>query len=56
MRTIKDALREDADYLETASVRLAGRCDIWQDRTVYALCVAVLHLIRWALSQDRRDP
>ena len=50
--TTRDLLIEDAEKIEEAASRTAGRCDIWQDRIVYNLCVAVLHLLRWAIRRN----
>lgn len=41
----RDELIKDARRMEEACERLATRKDIWQDRIVYWLCVAVLHLL-----------
>lgn len=43
---IRKALIEDAGNMEDACSRLANRQDIWQDRIIYWICVAVLHLLQ----------
>lgn len=43
---MRAALVEDAQHMEEACERLVDRSDIWQDRIVYWLCVAVLHLLQ----------
>jgi len=41
-----ETLIADAQRMEDACSRLANRQDIWQDRIVYWICVAVLHLLQ----------
>ena len=41
----KETLLEDLDNMEDAMSKTADRCDIWQDRIIYALCKAVYHLL-----------
>lgn len=43
---MRAALVEDAQHMEEACERLVNRVDIWQDRIVYWLCAAVLHLLQ----------
>lgn len=45
----RDELVQDADRMEEICCRLASRQDIWQDRLIYWLAVAVLHLLQAAL-------
>ena len=47
--TLTDAIREDAKRMEDAAIRTSQRADIWQDRIIYWMCVAILHLIEWVL-------
>lgn len=47
-----DELRKDAEAMEEAMSRVAGRCDIWQDRIIYAICRAVWHLLQAELRRN----
>ena len=49
--TTRDTLIQDAEHMEEAMSRLSGRCDIWQDRIVYWIAVAVWHLIQRAIKE-----
>ena len=42
----RDTLIQDAQRMEDACSRTANRCDIWQDRIIYWIAVAVLHLLQ----------
>lgn len=46
---MRDELIKDLDNMEEVCCRLAGREDIWQDRIIYWIAVAVLHLLREAI-------
>ena len=43
---IRDDLIKDAGNMLEAMERTANRCDIWQDRIIYWICVAVWHLLQ----------
>ena len=47
----RDVLLEDAQHMEEACERTVNRCDIWQDRIIYWICVAVLHLLLDAIKK-----
>ena len=42
---MKDTLTQDAENMLEVMDRTANRSDIWQDRCVYWLAVAVYHII-----------
>lgn len=46
---MRDELVNDAERMEDVCCRLAGREDIWQDRIIYWIAVAVLHLLKDAI-------
>ncbi len=50
-----DELLHDLDNMETAMCRTADRCDIWQDRLIYAMCKAIYDLLKWALRRDKHE-
>ena len=50
-----DSLKEDAQRMEEACERTVNRCDIWQDRIVYWMAVALLHIITWILRKEKID-
>lgn len=39
-------LKDDAERMEEIMCKTADRCDIWQDRFVYWIAVAIYHLIQ----------
>ena len=39
-------LRNDAERMEEIMERTANRCDIWQDRFIYWMAVAIYHIIQ----------
>ena len=39
-------LRQDAEHMEEIMSRTADRCDIWQDRFIYWIAVAIYHIIQ----------
>ena len=47
----RDVLLEDAQRMEEACERTVNRCDIWQDRIIYWIAVAVLHLLLDAIKK-----
>ncbi len=46
---MRDELTKDLEAMEEAMCRTADRCDIWQDRVIYAICKAVHHIILYLL-------
>lgn len=51
----RDELVKDAERMEEVCCRLAGREDIWQDRLIYWVAVAVLHLLRDAIKRKDKE-
>lgn len=49
---MREELIRDLAAMEEAMCRTADRCDIWQDRVVYAVCKAVYHIIKWILRRE----
>ncbi len=47
----RDGLLEDIEHMEEAMERTVNRCDIWQDRIIYWICVAVFHLLQVAIKK-----
>lgn len=39
-------LRNDAERMEEIMERTVDRCDIWQDRFIYWMAVAIYHVIQ----------
>lgn len=47
---LRDCLMEDADNMENAMTRIAMSAnEIWQNKLLYALCKAVLDLLKYVL-------
>lgn len=51
-RERKQAFIADLENMEAGMERTAERSDIWQDRLVYALCLAVWHIIQYILFKE----
>lgn len=49
-----DKLTQDAERMEEITIRLGDRADIWQDRYVYWMAVAILHIIKHIVAKDAR--
>jgi hypothetical protein len=49
---LHDELSKDARHMEEIAETTANRCDIWQDRYVYWISVALLHILTWILRRD----
>lgn len=43
---MRDTLIKDMEAMEQAMSRTVDRCDIWQDRIIFAICKAVYHLLQ----------
>ena len=52
--SLRDALVEDLAHAEEACERTATRTDIWQDRIVYWMAVAIVHIITWILRKEKQ--
>lgn len=50
--TIRDQLILDLENMENGAAMTADRCDIWQDRLIYNICVALVHLLRWTIKEE----
>lgn len=47
-------LIQDLDAMEEIMAKTAYRCDIWQDRFIYAIAKAVYHLLMREIRRDKR--
>ena len=47
-------LKKDAENMVEIMERTADRCDIWQDRFIYWIAVAIYHLILHVNRLERR--
>ncbi len=53
---IKKRLTEDRENMEEILVRTADRCDIWQDRFIYAIARAIYDILDELIRQkEKRD-
>ena len=50
---MRSDLIEDLEAMEQGMIRTADRCDIWQDRLIYAMCKAIYDLLRWVLRKEK---
>lgn len=53
-RERKQAFIADLENMEAGMERTAERSDIWQDRLIYALCLAVFHVIEYIIRKEDR--
>lgn len=51
----RDELVKDADRMENICILLGDRQDIWQDRIIYWIAVAVLHLLKDAVKRKDKE-
>ena len=49
---MRKRLIRDMEAMEQGMQRTADRCDIWQDRLIYAICRAIYDVIMWILKSD----
>lgn len=52
---MREELIRDMAAMEQGMERTAQRCDIWQDRLIYAICKAVYHLLVRELKRTRKE-
>jgi hypothetical protein len=50
---MRDELIRDMEAMEQCMERTADRCDIWQDRLIYAIYKAVYDLLKWAVRKEK---
>ena len=50
--TQKQIFMGDLENMENAAGITAPRCDIWQDRIIYTICVALIHVLRFILKNS----
>ena len=53
MTSLRDALIKDLAHMEEACERTANRTEIWQDRIIYWMAVALGHIITWILRREK---
>lgn len=49
-----DELVKDADNMENIMCKTADRCDLWQDRFIYAMAKAIFHIITYLVKTQGR--
>ena len=51
--TLREALIQDMQNMETGMERTAnGQGEIWQNNLVYAICLAVFHIIEYIIRKE----
>lgn len=50
---MRDELIRDMENMADGLSRTADRCDIWQDRLIYAMCKAIYDLLKWAIRREK---
>lgn len=51
---MREDLMQDLENMEEGMCRTAERCDIWQDRLIYAICRAVRDILIWIIRRDAK--
>lgn len=51
---MRDELIRDMEAMEQGMERTADRCDIWQDRLIYAMCLAIYHILQWIIRKEKK--
>ena len=49
---MRETLLRDMEAMEQGMERTADRCDIWQDRLIYSMCLAIYHILQWILRRE----
>lgn len=49
--TKKEIILDDMKNVEECLERTANRADIWQDRVIHGLAVAIWHILQWELKR-----
>lgn len=53
--TLREALIQDMQNMETGMERTAnGQGEIWQNNLIYAICLAVYHIIEYIIRKEDR--
>lgn len=52
--TMLDVLKIDLNNMEEAASRTANRCDIWQDRIIYNISVALFHVLGYIIRKESK--
>ena len=48
-------IAEDLQNVEECLERTANRADIWQDRVIHGLAIAIWHLLQWELKRIEKE-
>lgn len=53
--TLRETLIQDMQNMETGMERTAnGQGEIWQNNLIYAICLAVFHIIEYIIRKEDR--
>lgn len=52
---MREQLVYDLDRMENICIKLSNREDIWQDRLIYWIAVAIAHIITWILRGESKS-
>lgn len=47
-------LLKDKDRMEEIALRTVDRADIWQDRFIYWMAVALIHILDWIIRKENK--
>ena len=48
---MRDQLIKDLEHMEEAMDRTVNHADIWQDRIIYWMAVAIFHILTWIVRE-----
>lgn len=51
---MKKQMLKDMEHMEEAMERTVNRTDIWQDRIIYWMAVALFHALTWIVKEISR--
>ena len=51
----RKVLISDLENMEEIMCRTADRCDIWQDRFIYAMAKAIYHILQYILKERYKN-
>ena len=52
----RSTLIEDAENMENIAIKLGYRHDIWQDRFIYMIAIAIKHILYYIITEiDKRS-
>lgn len=51
---MNESLKRDLKNMEDAALLIGEKSDIWQNRIIYWMAVAIFHILTWILRKEGR--